>query len=285
MNQLHAAALAYAQQGIYVFPCRPRDKRPLTANGFKDATTDRDTVNAFWTRHPNANLGIDLGRSGLLAVDIDGPEALEPFRELDLPETRIITTGRPEGGRHHWFRPPSGVTITTTILAPKLDLRAAGSYVVAPPSIHPSGARYVSNGEAIAALSQADVDRIRQSAAEHARATGRPDRPAKTYTTPFATNNPAHAALKAIPTELYVWLLTRQEMNRHGFTPCPLPGHDDGDHDGGSFHAFAGTGWRCFGCGASGDVFTLARELWGNPPFREVRARLVETVLRGGDDA
>jgi hypothetical protein len=285
MNEFHAAALSYSQQGIFVFPCRPRDKRPLTARGFKDATTDHEAINAFWTHHPNANLGIDLGRSGLIAVDIDGPEAIEPFRALDLPETRSVTTGRPEGGTHHWYRPPEAVTITTTILAAKLDLRGSGAYVVAPPSIHPSGARYVSNREPIATLRESDVDRIRAAAAEHALATGRPDKPAKTYATPFATNDPAHAALKAIPTELYVWLLTGQEMNRRGFMVCPLPGHQDGPEDGGSFHAYAGTGWRCFGCNASGDVFTLARELWGKPPFREVRARLVETVLRGGDHA
>ena len=284
MNELHAAALAYAQEGIFVFPCRPRDKRPLTSNGFHAATIDRETVNAFWTRYFNANLGIDLGRSGLIALDIDGPEAIDPFRALELPDTRTITTGRPEGGQHHWYRTPSRVTIATTILATKLDLRGAGAYVIAPPSIHPSGTRYVSNGAAIATLSEDEGARIRERAAEYARGLGRLDKPTRTYPAPFKTNDPAHAALKAIPTEAYVWLLTGQEMNARGFTPCPLPGHDDWAGDGGSFHSYAGTGWRCFGCNTSGDVFTLARILWGNPPFPEVRMRLLAAV-RGGRDA
>lgn len=286
MNEFHAAALAYASAGIWPFPVKPRDKRPASPNGFKDATLDPAALAAFWTRWPQANVGIDLERSGLIALDLDGPEAVEPFKALELPRTRTVTTGRPEGGTHHWYRPPPGVTITTTILAPKLDLRGAGAYVVAPPSIHPSGSRYVSNGEAIVTLAEAEAERIAEAARAHAEAIGRPVKPAAVRSAePFRANDPAHEALKSIDTASYVWLLTGIELNRRGFCPCPLPDHDDWPGDGGSFHACHGSGWRCFGCGASGDVFTLAGLLWGNPPFPEVRRRLVETVIGGGGNA
>jgi hypothetical protein len=37
---LFKAALSYARRGIPVFPCEPGGKRPLTYNGFWDATTE-----------------------------------------------------------------------------------------------------------------------------------------------------------------------------------------------------------------------------------------------------
>ena len=139
MNAVHAAALRYASEGVYVFPC-DRAKRPLTGEGgYKHATIDRDAVNAFWTRHQLANVGIGLEASGLVVIDVDGPKGIEPLHALGLPPTLVVTAGRPEGGSHHYYRPPAGVTIRTAKLADQLDLRGAGGYVIAPPSIHASG--------------------------------------------------------------------------------------------------------------------------------------------------
>jgi hypothetical protein len=282
VNERHTAAIAYAEMGTFVFPAR-RDKRPYTPQGFKDASISLSVISAWWARWPDANVAIDLERSGLLVVDVDGPEGIEPLAALELPATRTVTTGRPEGGQHHYYEQPDEA-IKTTILGPKLDLRGAGAYVIAPPSIHASGARYESDGQPIARLSEADVERIRESALEHARATGRlpNEKPQSTRRT-FTGQDATYDALKGIPTEAYFWLLVGRELDSRGFAVCPL--HDDGDEDGGSFHACYGTGWRCFGCGQRGDVFNLAAALWGSPPFPEVRKRLVEAVLRGGQDA
>jgi Bifunctional DNA primase/polymerase, N-terminal len=49
---LHNAALSYAGRGVPVFPCEPGGKRPLTHNGFWDATTDLRRVKAWWGRWP-----------------------------------------------------------------------------------------------------------------------------------------------------------------------------------------------------------------------------------------
>ena len=45
-------ALTLAQRGLAVFPCRPSDKRPATANGCKDATTDFEMIREWWLREP-----------------------------------------------------------------------------------------------------------------------------------------------------------------------------------------------------------------------------------------
>src|SRR5258708_4431274 len=54
-------ALAYARVGFAVFPCRPRGKEPITKHGFKDATRDEAQIRKWWTRWPDANIGIATG--------------------------------------------------------------------------------------------------------------------------------------------------------------------------------------------------------------------------------
>jgi hypothetical protein len=39
-QRMMRAAVEYAERGCPVFPCNPKDKKPLTKHGFKDATTD-----------------------------------------------------------------------------------------------------------------------------------------------------------------------------------------------------------------------------------------------------
>ena len=63
-------ALRYAAAGFSVFPCRPGDKQPLGSlvpNGCLDATTDADMIRGWWTKCPNANIGIATGaKSGVI---------------------------------------------------------------------------------------------------------------------------------------------------------------------------------------------------------------------------
>jgi len=136
-GQLLEAALAYARLGYPVFPCAPGGKTPITKHGCKDATTDEKQVEAWWRQHPSANIGI--ATAGLLVVDVDGPGnpwlADQPEKRQELTCTPLSLT--PSGGRHHLFRQPPGRSWgnTTGKLAPKIDTRADGGYIVAPPSV------------------------------------------------------------------------------------------------------------------------------------------------------
>jgi len=137
-SKLLETALRYADRGIPVFPLK--GKEPLTRHGFKDASTDPRKIHMWLNRWPNANIGIPTGGvSGIVAVDFDG-NSTEATRIWDgLPPTLEVYTSR---GRHRYYRIPKGQRVRSRKLAPDVDLKADGGYVVAAGSVHPSGARY-----------------------------------------------------------------------------------------------------------------------------------------------
>jgi len=139
-------ALSLAYKGLAVFPCRPRYKRPATANGVKDATTDLDTLRQWWRHEPEFNVAVATGAiSGVFVLDVDGVDAEAELRRLEqkhgqLPSTVESITGR---GRHAFFKMPrSPVRNSAGKIAPGVDVRGDGGYVLVPPSMHPSGRPY-----------------------------------------------------------------------------------------------------------------------------------------------
>jgi hypothetical protein len=143
---LLSAALDYAANGIAIFPIKERDKSPLTKNGFKDASTDPETIAGWWGEWPNANIGLPTGEvNRVWVLDIDGDEGKEAFDGLvaehgEIPETSQSITGN---GRHIIFKHP-GEKLKNSVgnLGKGLDVRGDGGYIVAAPSIHPTGHQY-----------------------------------------------------------------------------------------------------------------------------------------------
>ena len=141
-----AEALQLAARGWPVFPCD--GKRPFTAHGLHDASTDRQEIDRWFTRvWPAANLGLRTGiESGLLVLDVDGEPGADTLAALEaehgeLPRTVECLTGG--GGRHLYFEHP-GVPVRNSAgkLGEGLDTRGDGGYVVTPPSLHESGQSY-----------------------------------------------------------------------------------------------------------------------------------------------
>jgi hypothetical protein len=130
------AARRLARMGWPVIPVKPESKEPLTAHGVRDASTDDVRIGQWWRKWPDANLGIATGRPGPQVLDIDDPDAagdkLAELRRLDPPEVAT-----PRGGHLYFAGTDSG-----TVNLGYGELRGRGSYVVAPPSIHPSGREY-----------------------------------------------------------------------------------------------------------------------------------------------
>jgi hypothetical protein len=144
--ELLSAALRYAELGYRVFPCAPGNSTPLTDHGFLDATTEVEQIERWWGQHPTANVAI--ATAGLLVVDLDPAEGNaanpwlkdDPDKQIDLAAAPTAMT--PRGGRHHVFRKPAGKgwRCTASRLAPKVDTRTDGGYIVVPPSWRPDGA-------------------------------------------------------------------------------------------------------------------------------------------------
>jgi len=139
-NEFLEAALRYAKLGFRVIPLKPGAKEPLIDDWPNRATWDEAQIREWWAKWPNANIGIATGRyrAGYFCVlDYDprnDPENRERWKEDPLPPTPMVFTGG--GGAHFYFFTPT--PIGKRKVGPGKDLLGEGSYVVAPPSIHPN---------------------------------------------------------------------------------------------------------------------------------------------------
>jgi bifunctional DNA primase/polymerase-like protein len=146
MPTLCESALLYAKRGWPITPIRPRDKRPLTARGCSDATTNEDQIASWWKRWPEANVAVRCGAlptgAGIVVLDADGPAGQAELPAFELPPTLAQRTGG--GGLQMFFRLPEGELGLQSVglLAERIDTRGEGGYVLLPPSIHPSGRQY-----------------------------------------------------------------------------------------------------------------------------------------------
>ena len=145
----HAAALAYAALGWSVIPIEVRGKRPLVPwLEFQQRIATAEEIDAWYRHRADANVGIVTGRvSGIVVVDVDPRQGGdESLRRLQQDEGLIAPTVEAEtggGGRHLYFVHP-GIPLQNRVgVAPGIDLRGDGGCVVAPPSTHSSGRRYV----------------------------------------------------------------------------------------------------------------------------------------------
>jgi hypothetical protein len=179
--RLRDAALGYASRGIPVLPLHyplpdrgdlrvlPGDQQPpspavgtrcscwdpgcgqpgkhplgsLVPHGVKDATCNRARILAWWTRHPQANIGLVTGHR-FDVLDVDGPAGAQAVRQLAAAHGLrnsgpLVRTG---GGGWHYYWTPTGLGNVHPAGLAHVDWRGRGGYVVAPPSRHASGHPY-----------------------------------------------------------------------------------------------------------------------------------------------
>ena len=128
--RLLGAALLYASWGWPVFPLRPQSKVPATRHGFKDATTDRQRIEAWWKRHPDANIGLPTGLA-FDVIDIDVPIDPASMASIVASDNDVHGHVATSSGGAHFYVAPTG---RGNSAGGGVDYRGLGGYVVAPPS-------------------------------------------------------------------------------------------------------------------------------------------------------
>lgn len=140
-------ALDTAARGWPVFPLLPGSKRPAITRWENRATTDTARITRCWCHRPY-NIGLATGPAHLVVIDLDvrkpgesGPDGAEALAALCARHGQpypsdTYTVATPSGGTHLYFTAPPGTPLRNTAgtLAPKVDTRAGGGYIVAPGS-------------------------------------------------------------------------------------------------------------------------------------------------------
>lgn len=179
-----AHALSAAERGLHVFPLSPtklpalrsphrgqqehvlcRGECGLPGHGVYDATDDPGTVRALFAAAPWATgygiacgrppyqlIGIDLDISGYEPSEGTTPDSVAALQQIafehlfTLPETVTVLT--PSGGRHIWLSGPPDVVVPNSAgrLAPGIDVRGRGGYLVGPGSVSTRGAYRLAPG-------------------------------------------------------------------------------------------------------------------------------------------
>lgn len=143
MTPFLTAALAAIERGYTVFPIR--DKQPLTrfvnGNPLTSLATGIGQAENLDRRFPRATgAGIKLpATAGVFDCDTS---AARNWCLRNLPETYTVTTGRPGGGAHYYVALSSRLRHNPRMPVPGLEFKTLGGYVVAPGSLHESGATY-----------------------------------------------------------------------------------------------------------------------------------------------
>ena len=125
---------------------------PVVKNGKKPIGRWREHYpeNLEKASYEDKNVGIRCGEKvQLIVIDVDGVDAWTELEKHgityeDLKEFVHVSTGR-KGGFHFYFKYVNGTKKIKTAFSviPGVDIKGDGSYVVAPPSIHPNGTEYI----------------------------------------------------------------------------------------------------------------------------------------------
>jgi putative DNA primase/helicase len=160
---IRSEAIRCTERGWYVIPlygihngqcecqlgkdCKSPGKHPRIKDWKERATKERRVIDEWWTKWPNANLGVVAGsKSGIVVLDVDprhdGNSSIEKIEEesgrVESP-VESITGG---GGRHIYYLHPGGYVKSKNGIMDGLDIKADGGFVVVPPSIHVTGKHY-----------------------------------------------------------------------------------------------------------------------------------------------
>lgn len=131
----------YVKHGFTLIPCRPRDKVAAVPWGeYRQRKPTGEELESWFGNGKQFNPAIVTGQaSGIIVLDVDGPDGAKALEGKELPATPCVKTAK---GIHYYYRWPGRQVRNFARRLPGIDLRGDGGYVLCPPAIHPSGATY-----------------------------------------------------------------------------------------------------------------------------------------------
>ena len=147
-NKFLKQALEYEKLGWSVVQLKARSKIPHREwKHLQQRRATPDEIRRWWTEYPNGNVGIICGSiSGIAVIDIDDIDKADARVKQEMPTGYQVIT---KNGLHAYYTIPKGVMLQSNPKILGVELKAEGSLVAAPPSIHPEGGAYTfkMNGE------------------------------------------------------------------------------------------------------------------------------------------
>lgn len=137
-------ALEMVRAGKSIIPIQPKGKRPAIPSWeeYQSRVATEDEVQGWFKKNPDINIALVCGAvSGLVAVDVDGEEGQAWFRE-NMPRPNCYQYTSSKSKFHAFYAHPGRRVAPAVRIAPEVDVRGDGSYVVFAPSTHASGAVY-----------------------------------------------------------------------------------------------------------------------------------------------
>lgn len=126
-----------------VFPLRPRSKLPAIKDYANEATQDIEKIREWGTRFPDANVGIPTDE--YVAVDVDNKgdkKGDDEILRLELEGCELHPTYEqitPTSGRHLLYGVDAPVKQGANVLAPGIDIRGKGGFIVGAGSVTEQG--------------------------------------------------------------------------------------------------------------------------------------------------
>ncbi|AWD90204.1 bifunctional DNA primase/polymerase domain protein [Dickeya phage Sucellus] len=206
-------ALRYAASGLKIFPvhyvrssgecscgkpeCRTPGKHTIASlapNSHLNATSNEQTIKAWWTAWPLANIGLACSASGLFVVDIDvhsedknGFDALDDFETTtDSKVNSPVAQDTGGGGLHMFFKAPEGLITAPSNLGKNykgVDFKFNG-LVLLEPSNHRSGNKYKFQARSINDLLSGNIPPLPASICDFIKKSQTPEYSPQRYTAP-----------------------------------------------------------------------------------------------------
>lgn len=150
MNNLLEAALQYRSMGLSVIPLSPKSKIPpkgFSPIPYRARIATEDEIRQWWKDEPNYNVGIVTGKlSGVFVIDLDkyADDYSEESAQNIIGDSIVCpTVETPRKGQHLYYSYPENFNPTIgSRIAPGIDYRGEGGYILAPPSVNEKNIPY-----------------------------------------------------------------------------------------------------------------------------------------------